>query len=180
MRRNLSAKGLPRDTVTAPARDLAAAPQVLGCHLRCRDRILGNPRFLLVLAIEEAMGVSAKLSAELNARGDNFKKVPALCRTVLRACWRLHEHRSMWRAASLEPAACRRACVVLHVATPTNAALQEMNFVLSDLALEVVGDAAIVWLLSPKAAIGPRPAGGLSRLTSSLPGYFLQVGVAID
>lgn len=54
--------------------------------------------------------------------------------------------------------------------------LQEMNFVLSDLALEVVGDAAIVWLLSPKAAIGPRPAGGLSRLTSSLPGYFLQVG----
>ena len=54
-----------------------------------------------------------------------------------------------------------------------------MNFVLSDLALEVVGDAAIVWLLSPKAAIGPRPAGGLSRLTSSLPGYFLQVGTGL-
>ena len=51
---------------------------------------------------------------------------------------------------------------------------------LSDLALEVVGDAAIVWLLSPKAAIGPRPAGGLSRLTSSLPGYFLQVGAPSD
>jgi Protein RETICULATA-related len=87
----------------------------------------------------------------------------------------------MSTAACAEPPAGNRrraggACVVLHVATPTNAALQEMNFVLSDLALEVVGDAAIVWLLSPKAAIGPRPAGGLSRLTSSLPGYFLQVG----
>ena len=51
---------------------------------------------------------------------------------------------------------------------------------LSDLALEVVGDAAIVWLLSPKAAIAPRPASGLSRLTLSLPGYFLQVGVAMS
>ena len=49
---------------------------------RCRDRILGNPRFLLVLAIEEAMGVSAKLSAEVNARGDNFKKV----RRAVTAC----------------------------------------------------------------------------------------------
>ena len=54
-------------------------------------------------------------------------------------------------------------------------ASQEINFVLSDLALEVVGDAAIVWLLSPKAAIAPRAAGGLSRFTTSLPGYFLQV-----
>jgi hypothetical protein len=57
-------------------------------------------------------------------------------------------------------------------------ALQEMNFVLSDLALEVVGDAAIVWLLSPKALIAPRPTGGLGRLTMSLPGYFLQVVMA--
>ena len=67
--------------------------------------------------------MSAKLSAELNARGDNFKKVSALCRTALWTCRRLHEHRGMCRAASLAPAACRRACVVLHAATPANAAL---------------------------------------------------------
>lgn len=46
---------------------------------------------------------------------------------------------------------------------------------LSDLALEVVGDTAIVWLLSPKAAFGARPTGGLARFTASLPGYCLQV-----
>lgn len=50
--------------------------RLLTVRVHCvRDRILGNPRFLLVLAIEEAMGVSAKLSAEVNARGDNFQKV---------------------------------------------------------------------------------------------------------
>ncbi len=46
---------------------------------------------------------------------------------------------------------------------------------LSDLALEIVGDTAIVWLLSPKAAFGARPTGGLARFTASLPGYCLQV-----
>ena len=46
---------------------------------------------------------------------------------------------------------------------------------LSDLALEIVGDTAIVWLLSPRASFRPRPAGGLARFTSSLPGYCLQV-----
>ena len=40
-----------------------------------RDRMLGNPRFLMVLAIEEAIGVAAKWSAEVNSRGDRFKKV---------------------------------------------------------------------------------------------------------
>lgn len=40
-----------------------------------RDRMLGNPRFLMVLAIEEAIGVAAKWSAEVKSRGDNFKKV---------------------------------------------------------------------------------------------------------
>ncbi len=43
-----------------------------------RDRILGNPRFLLVLGIELAMGVSAKTSAEYRARGDRFYKVGVL------------------------------------------------------------------------------------------------------
>ena len=40
-----------------------------------RDRMLGNPRFLMVLAIEEAIGVAAKWSAEVRSRGDRFKKV---------------------------------------------------------------------------------------------------------
>ena len=40
-----------------------------------RDRMLGNPRFLMVLAIEEAIGVAAKWSAEVKSRGDRFKKV---------------------------------------------------------------------------------------------------------
>lgn len=39
-----------------------------------RDRVLGNPRFLLVLFIELAMGCSAKLTAEARQRGDAFKK----------------------------------------------------------------------------------------------------------
>ena len=34
--------------------------------------MLGNPRFLVVLAIEFAMGGSAKWSAEVQARGDKF------------------------------------------------------------------------------------------------------------
>ena len=34
--------------------------------------MLGNPRFLTVLAIEFAMGASAKWSAEVQARGDKF------------------------------------------------------------------------------------------------------------
>eukprot|EP01026_Neomeris_dumetosa_P059729 TRINITY_DN5586_c0_g1_i9.p1 TRINITY_DN5586_c0_g1~~TRINITY_DN5586_c0_g1_i9.p1 ORF type:complete len:364 (-),score=47.95 TRINITY_DN5586_c0_g1_i9:445-1536(-) len=37
-----------------------------------RERVLGNPRFLLALAIEEIIGCSAKFSAEIKSRGDNF------------------------------------------------------------------------------------------------------------
>eukprot|EP01024_Parvocaulis_polyphysoides_P027388 TRINITY_DN24847_c0_g2_i1.p1 TRINITY_DN24847_c0_g2~~TRINITY_DN24847_c0_g2_i1.p1 ORF type:complete len:356 (-),score=45.18 TRINITY_DN24847_c0_g2_i1:214-1281(-) len=37
-----------------------------------RERVLGNPRFLLALAIEEVIGCSAKFSAEIKTRGDNF------------------------------------------------------------------------------------------------------------
>ena len=42
-----------------------------------RDRVLGNPRFLVVLAIELAMGASAKWSAEVQTRGDKFWPVRA-------------------------------------------------------------------------------------------------------
>ena len=34
-----------------------------------RDRVLGNPRFLLVLAIEEAIGCSARMAGEVRGRG---------------------------------------------------------------------------------------------------------------
>ena len=40
-----------------------------------RSRMLGNPRFLMVLAIEEAIGVAGKWSAEKNSRKDKFWKV---------------------------------------------------------------------------------------------------------
>ena len=46
-----------------------------------RDRIMGNPRFLLVLAIEEVIGCTAKTIAEYQARGTDFWKVrtPCMC-----------------------------------------------------------------------------------------------------
>ena len=44
-----------------------------------RDRIMGNPRFLLVLAIEEVIGCTAKTIAEYQARGKDFWKVGAQC-----------------------------------------------------------------------------------------------------
>lgn len=40
-----------------------------------RSRMLGNPRFLMVLGIEEAIGVAAKWSAEKSSRKENFWKV---------------------------------------------------------------------------------------------------------
>mmetsp|Transcript_6379 Transcript_6379/g.18369 ORF Transcript_6379/g.18369 Transcript_6379/m.18369 type:complete len:366 (-) Transcript_6379:765-1862(-) len=91
-----------------------------------RNRVLGNPRFLLVLFIELAMGLSAKTSAEYKQRGDRFFK--------------------------------------------------EINFVLSDLALEVVGDVAIVWLLSPKVSFKGKPLSAMSKWAGNLPGFALQRG----
>ena len=35
----------------------------------CRDRVMGNPRFLRVLAVEEVLGCTAKTIAEVQARG---------------------------------------------------------------------------------------------------------------
>lgn len=40
-----------------------------------RERVMGNPRFLLILAIEEIIGVSAKTAAEVQGRGDEFWNV---------------------------------------------------------------------------------------------------------
>ncbi|CAL5229142.1 g12415 [Coccomyxa viridis] len=108
---------------------LAARP-ILGALSRWfpafRDRLMGNPRFLLVLAIEEIIGCTAKTIAEYQARGKDF-----------------------WK---------------------------EIDFVMSDLSLEIIGDFAIVWLLSPKKSFSAAPSGGLSLFASRLPGHSLQVG----
>lgn len=137
----MSASELPADMQAALSRGalsaeillrwirLAALP-VIGSLAKVspafRDRVLGNPRFLLVLFIELAMGCSAKLTAEARQRGDAFKK--------------------------------------------------EMNFVLSDLALEIVGDISIVWLLSPKVSFSVAPASALARWSAALPGFASQRG----
>ena len=72
-----------------------------------RDRILGNPRFLMVLAIEEAIGCSARMAGEVSGRGERF-----------------------WEESAL---------------------------VASDMSLEILGDFAIVWLLSPAANFASTP-----------------------
>lgn len=36
---------------------------------------MGNPRFLQVLLIEEVIGVSAKMAAEIQGRGEKFWQV---------------------------------------------------------------------------------------------------------
>ncbi|KAL3155755.1 hypothetical protein ABBQ32_012772 [Trebouxia sp. C0010 RCD-2024] len=91
-----------------------------------RSRMLGNPRFLMVLGIEEAIGVAAKWSAEKSSRKDNF-----------------------WK---------------------------EFDFVLSDMALEVIGDFAVVWLLSPTRSFSPAAKNSMARYINGLPGHALQVG----
>lgn len=40
-----------------------------------RERLMGNPRFLLQVCLEIALGLSAKTVAEYKARGDRFFKV---------------------------------------------------------------------------------------------------------
>lgn len=53
--------------------------------------------------------------------------------------------------------------------------LQEFDFVLSDMALEVIGDFAVVWLLSPTRSFSPPAKSGLARYINALPGHALQV-----
>ncbi len=53
--------------------------------------------------------------------------------------------------------------------------VQEIDFVMSDLSLEIIGDFAIVWLLSPKKVFTAAPTSAIGRITSKLPGHALQV-----
>ncbi|GMH39518.1 hypothetical protein BSKO_07416 [Bryopsis sp. KO-2023] len=91
-----------------------------------RDRVMGNPRFLLQVCLELFVGVVAKTIAEKEARKENFYK--------------------------------------------------EMPFVLSDLALEVLGDFSLVWLLSSKASFKPAATSKFGKIISSIPGHTLQRG----
>ena len=108
---------------------LASTP-VVGSIARAwpgfRDRVLGNPRFLLVLAIEEAIGCSARMAGEVQGRGERF-----------------------W---------------------------DEIAMVASDMSLEILGDFAIVWLLSPRASFAPRSNSAIARVLRALPAHCLQVG----
>jgi hypothetical protein len=47
--------------------------------------------------------------------------------------------------------------------------------VASDIALELIGDFAVVCLLSPKRSMIQRPKSGISRVISYLPGHAFQV-----
>lgn len=58
-------------------------------------------------------------------------------------------------------------CMLLHE--------QEIDFVMSDLSLEIIGDFAIVWLLSPKKTFTAAPTSALGLAISKLPGHALQV-----
>lgn len=53
--------------------------------------------------------------------------------------------------------------------------LQELHFVASDIALELIGDFAVVCLLSPKKSFTQRPKPGFSRFIGGLPGHAFQV-----
>lgn len=56
--------------------------------------------------------------------------------------------------------------------------MQELHFVASDIALEVIGDFAVVCLLSPKRNFRAKPKSGISRAISGLPGHSFQVSLS--
>jgi hypothetical protein len=99
-----------------------------------RSRLVANPRFLSVMAVELIIGFFSKTAAEMRQRGDSF-----------------------W---------------------------SEFDFYLSDIMLELVGDFALVWLLSPTLAVfqaSPRTSSILSALSSQLerlPKFALQAGAS--
>ena len=45
----------------------------LSCPAGTRERLLGDPNFPIKVAIEVGIGITMKILAELNKRGDNFK-----------------------------------------------------------------------------------------------------------
>ncbi len=70
---------------------------------------------------------------------------------------------------------CAQPALLCSEAIQFSCCLQEFDFVLSDMALEVIGDFAVVWLLSPTRSFTPRAKSGLARYINALPGHALQV-----
>ena len=66
---------------------------------------MGNPRFLLVLGIEEVIGCTAKTIAEAQARGKDFWKVAA---GSPHACF--HRERSMGKTPCMLPVRPLQVC----------------------------------------------------------------------
>ena len=66
---------------------------------------MGNPRFLLVLGIEEVIGCTAKTIAEAQARGKDFWKVAAV---MPHAC--SHRERPMGKTLCMLPVRSSSAC----------------------------------------------------------------------
>ncbi|KAK3285302.1 hypothetical protein CYMTET_7092 [Cymbomonas tetramitiformis] len=91
-----------------------------------RDRMLGSPRFLFTLGLEEAIGCTAKMIAEVGSRGESF--------------------------------------------------MAELDFVFSDIMLEIIGDFSLVWLLAPRRFFGPLPTTASAKILHSLPSHCLQIG----
>ncbi|KAK9835413.1 hypothetical protein WJX81_007941 [Elliptochloris bilobata] len=131
---------LPKDLQEALARGaLSGADVLLWLRVRAmpvvgwvcqhwpafRDRVMGNPRFLRVLAVEEVLGCTAKTIAEVQTRGAK-----------------------VW---------------------------EELDFLASDLSLEIIGDFAVVWLLSPRRNFQPLPTRRLPMALAALPAHCLQV-----
>ena len=52
----------------------------------------------------------------------------------------------------------------------------ELDFVTSNMMLEIVADFSLVWLLSPSRMLGPMPTGKLARAIAMLPGHATQKG----
>jgi len=91
-----------------------------------RSKMLGNPRLLVTIGIELAIGCTAKMIAEVQSRKKMF-----------------------WK---------------------------ELDFVFSDMMLEIVADFSLVWLLSPSRMLGKAPTGAFLGAIRSLPGHMFQKG----
>ena len=107
---------------------------------------MGNPRFVMQLLVELALGLSAKTAAEMKARGDKCFKVSI----------------PVALTKDEKPLFC-------------SALQEELPFFLSDLALEAIADCALVWLLSPRRSFRPLPSNRIVRGIAQLPGHSLQV-----
>ena len=95
--------------------------------------MLGNPKFLVVLALEVVLGCTGKLISELNVREDRF-----------------------WKACSLEalvPQSWRQSCAYL---MPQNVPWSGLP-IASALALDVIAHVSCMWLLSPRLHILQTP-----------------------